>query len=137
MAHGQQRKSVATAARSSKSPPVRHGITTIYAGRGIRHQMCSFPIQVFHNSTTNNFWIQENLFGSIQKVCHRKNPNFCPPSPLVTVCHHFPWPPSPPCHHPNSDKLFDSKLAKESLGLCLTEYIRVPKSHRKATEKQN
>ena len=23
----------------------------------------------------------------------------------------------PPCHHPNSDKLFDPKLAKESLGM--------------------
>ena len=51
--------------------------------------------------------------------------------------------PSPPCHplssfhHPNSDKLFELKLSESSLGLCLTENIQMPNSHRKATEKQN
>ena len=58
-----------------------------------------------------------------------KIPIFDPPpplSPFVTVCLD---PLPPPCHHPNSDKLFDPKLAEKSLGLCLTEHIRMPKSH--------
>ena len=47
--------------------------------------------------------------------CHRLSP--------------FAFTPSSPCHHPNSDKLLDPKLAEKSLGLCLTEHIRMPKSH--------
>ena len=58
--------------------------------------------------------------GPFKKYVTVKIPIFEPPpplSPFVTVCLETP---SPPCHHPNSDKLFDPKLAKESLGLCLT-----------------
>ena len=40
-----------------------------------------------------------------------------PLSPFVTVC----LDPLPPCHHPNSDKVFDLKLAEKYLGLCLTK----------------
>ena len=66
-----------------------------------------------------------------------KIPIFEPPPP----CHRlspFALSPVPPCHHPNSDKLFDPKLSKESLGLCLIEHIRMPKRHRQAelTRKQ-
>ena len=75
--------------------------------------------------------------GPFKKYVTVKIPIFDTPSPPCHRLSPFALTPLPPCHHPNSDKLFDPKLAKESLGLCLTEYIRVPKSHRKATEKQN
>ena len=59
----------------------------------------------------------------MQKACHRKNPNFWNPLPPCHRLSPFALNPAPPSHHPNSDKLFDPKLAKESLDLCLTEYI--------------
>ena len=73
--------------------------------------------------------------GPFKKYVTVKIPIFDPLPPFHRLSP-FALTPSPR-HHPNSDKLFDPKLAKESLGLCLIEYIRVPKSHRKATEKQN
>ena len=47
--------------------------------------------------------------GAIQKVCHRKNPNFWPLLPLLSP---FALTPSPPW-----------------LGQCLTEHIRMRRSH--------
>ena len=54
--------------------------------------------------------------------CHRLSP--------------FAFTPSSPCHHPNSDKLLDPKLAEKSLGLCLTEHIRMSKSHTERQQKE-
>ena len=63
--------------------------------------------------------------GPFKKYVTVKIPIFDPPSPLSP----FALTPSLPCHHSNSDKLCDPKLAEKSLGLCLTEHIQMPKSH--------
>ena len=99
--------------------------------RNFRWSLTSLPLRIGYRTAFQN---NRSLFGAIQKVCHHKYPNFWPPSPFVTVCHRLPWPTFPPCHHSNSDKLVDPKLAEKSLfiyllALFLTEHIRMPKSH--------
>ena len=95
------------------------------------HPLCTRSLQSYFSEKTM-FCFQVNsdfTYGAIQKVFHRKNPNFWPPSPPCHRLSPFALTPLPPCHHLNSDKLLDPKLAEKSLGLCLTEHIRMQKSH--------
>ena len=62
---------------------------------------------------------------SISPEYHR----FLTPPPPCHTLSPFALTSLPPCHHPNSDKLFNPKLAEKFLGLCLAEHIRMPKSH--------
>ena len=69
---------------------------------------------------------------------HRGHSKSMSPQISLPPCHRlspFTLTPLPPCHHPNSDKLFDPKVAAKSLNLHLTDHIRMPKSHRETTEK--
>ena len=77
--------------------------------------------------------------GDIQKVFHLKNSDFGPLSSwlhFVTVFLDPPYPLVTTKIMKNLKKI-DPKLAEKTLGICLNKHIRKPKSHKKATEKQN
>ena len=78
--------------------------------------------------------------GDIQKVFHRKNSDFGPLSSWLHFVTVFLDPPCPLVTTKimkNLKKKIEPKLAEKTLGMCLTKHIRMPKSHKKATEKHN
>ena len=110
----------------------------------IRENIAKTKVVIFSKGQSNHDWyltlrirkqVLQYTKGPFKKYVTAKIPNSDPPPPLVTICHRLPWPPSPPCHHPNSDKLFYLKLAEKSLGLCLNKHMRMPKSHTKWQQK--
>ena len=68
---------------------------------------------------------------SMSPAYHR----FLPPLPPCHILSPFALIFLPSCHHPNSVRFFDPKLAKKSLGLCNGTQTNAKVAHRKATEK--
>ena len=76
----------------------------------------------------------DTALGPFKKYVTMKIPIFNPLLPCHSLSP-FALIPSRPYHHPNSTKFFDPKWAEKSLGLCLTEHIRMPKSYTEWQEK--
>ena len=75
--------------------------------------------------------------GPLKKYVIVKIPIFDPSSPPCHRLSPFALTPLPPCHHPNSDKLFDPKLGEQSVSVSNLTHTNAKVTHRMATEKQN